>query len=502
MTAWIFVSKKAKCMPCWGENGAGKTTLMNILYGLLQPDSGRISWAGRPVRISSPSQAISLGIGMVHQHFMLVPVMSVVENVIIGRETTRRGFLDLKRAARDISDLSSRFGLKIDPWRVVGDLPVGVRQRVEILKALYRQAEVLILDEPTAVLTPEEAENLFEIMTVLAEQGKSIIFITHKLKEVMRSAHRITVLRGGRVVGTTTPEASSEAELASLMVGRDVALTVSKKPSRPGDVILKVSDLQVTGPGGRPAVRGVSFDLQSGEIFGLAGVQGNGQTELVEALTGLIPIAGGTVELEGRDVTGELVKGLGSKVAHVPEDRHERGMVDVYSLADNLVLNQYRRPPFSRWGLIDQQEVRRNAERLMAEYDVRAPSPYTPMLHLSGGNQQRMVVAREFSRPGQLLIASQPTRGLDVGSIEFIHQRILKKCTQPVDDRDIRFIHQRILKKRDQGCAVLLVSTELDEVLALADRIGVIFKGKLVNVRDAAQTSRKEIGLWMAGIET
>ncbi|MEW5722085.1 MAG: ABC transporter ATP-binding protein [Thermodesulfobacteriota bacterium] len=463
-----------------GENGAGKTTLMNVLYGLLQPDAGRILRHGRPVEISNPRDAIALGLGMVHQHFTLVPVMTVAENVVLGREPVRRGgWLDLDRAAEKVRDLSARFGLEVDPWAKVGDLPVGVRQRVEILKALYREAEVLILDEPTSVLAPEEVEGLFATLAVLAGQGKSIIFITHKLREVMAAAHAITVLRHGRVAGVTEPARTSEAELAALMVGQEVPVEVEKGTFSPGETVLKVTGLEVLGDRGRRAVAGVSFELRAGEILGLVGVQGNGQTELVEALTGLRRPSGGRIEIEGRDVTFRLSERRGPDVAHVPEDRHGHGLVEGFGVADNLILDTYFQEPLSRWGVLRREAVVENAFRLMAEYDVRAPGPFTPAGKLSGGHQQRLVVARELSRPARLLVAAQPTRGLDVGSTGFIHRRLIEK--------------------RDQGGAVLLVSTELDEVLALADRIGVMFRGRLAALLDADKTSREAIGLLMAG---
>jgi simple sugar transport system ATP-binding protein len=463
-----------------GENGAGKTTLMNVLYGLERPDKGRITLGGRPVTINSPSQAIALGIGMVHQHFMLAPVMTVVENVIIGREITHpSGLLDLRQATRRVRELSETYGLPVDPRAVVGDLPVGVRQRVEIIKALYRQAEILILDEPTAVLTPDESENLFQTMAALAASGKSVIFITHKLKEVMRAAHRITILQAGRVVDTISPEQTDETALAALMVGRTVSLKVDKKPALPGRTVLSVTRLSARGDRGRPAVCGVNFDLCAGEILGLVGVQGNGQSELVEVLSGLRPASGGTIMIDGRDVTRALVRGRGPVVAHIPEERHRYGMVGAYSIADNLVLDTYNQRPFARWGLMRREAIARQAERLAAEYDIRAPSPNTPAGSLSGGNQQRLIVAREFDRAAPLLLAAQPTRGLDVGSMEFIHRRIIEK--------------------RDQGQAVLLVSTELDEILALSDRIGVMFKGELVKLVEAKDARREHLGLWMAG---
>jgi len=467
-----------------GENGAGKSTLMNILYGLYRPDEGEIMLDGRSIHIKNPSSAIRFGIGMVHQHFMLVPVMSVAENMIIGNEMTRWGMLlDLKRAARKISELSHQYGLEIDPDTLVGNLPVGIRQRVEILKALYRDADILILDEPTAVLTPEEIQSLFQTITSLADQGKSIIFITHKLKEVMQIADRITVLRNGKVVGVSTPQETSEAELASLMVGREVSLTIDKKPSSPGDVILGVQDLEVADQQGVAVVSKVSFDIREGEILGIAGVHGNGQVELVKALTGLQKCVSGKIGIAGIDVTNASPRTiLESGVAHIPEDRHEYGMVEAFPITYNLILSSYYQSPFSRRLMFNHNAVAENAERLIRSFDIRTPDMYTPAGSLSGGNQQKMVIAREFSRPIRLLIAANPTRGLDVGSAEFIQRSLIEK--------------------RDQGCAILLISAELDEIFALSDRIAVIYKGTIIATIGAADADRKTIGLWMAGVDT
>ena len=466
-----------------GENGAGKTTLVNILYGLYGQDEGQVFLDGHEVEIESPSDAISHGIGMVHQHFMLIPVMTVAENIIIGDEVTRRGsFLDLKRAAKEIRELSERYQLEIDPDAYVGDLPVGIRQRVEIIKALYRQADILILDEPTAVLTPQEAESLFHMMTALTEQGKSIIFITHKLKEVLHIADRITVLRNGQVVGSTTPAETSETQLAAMMVGREVILTVDKGPAKPGDMILSVRDLCTLDERDVEVVSGVSFDVYAGEVLGIAGVQGNGQTELVEVLTGLRPSMAGSVEISGIDITNASPRKVTSQgVAHVPEDRHEYGMVDSFPVADNLMLNTYRSEPFAHGIIVQEQAVIENANERVAQFDIRTPSILVNAGNLSGGNQQKMVVARELSRPIKLLIASQPTRGLDVGSIEFIHGQIVRM--------------------RDNGCAVLLISAELDEIMSLSDRISVMYKGQIIDTLDAKDASREELGLLMAGLE-
>ena len=466
-----------------GENGAGKTTLMNILYGLYSPDEGEIFVRGRRVEIREPRDAIALGIGMVHQHFMLVPVLTVTENVMLGVESIKNGiFLDRAAAARRIREISRQYGLQVDPDALVKTLPVGVQQRVEIIKLLYRQADILILDEPTAVLTPQEVKELFKVIRSLAAQGKSVIFITHKLKEVMAIADRITVLRNGRVVGTTTPSQTTEEQLASMMVGREVLLRVNKKPATPGETVLEVENLEVLDDRGNPAVRGVSFEVRAGEVLGIAGVQGNGQTELVQALTGLRHPLAGRIRILGTEVTGAPPRHILERgVAHVPEDRQQDGLVLSFPVADNLVLNTYYLPPFARAGTLQQEVILTVAEQRAREFDVRTPSILTPVANLSGGNQQKVIVAREFSRPIRLLIASQPTRGLDVGSIEYIHQRIIAK--------------------RDEGCAVLLVSPELDEVMSLSDRIAVMYEGRIMDILPADQVTREEIGLLMAGVK-
>jgi len=465
-----------------GENGAGKTTLMNILYGLYTPDEGEVLIRGQRVEIHEPNDAIGQGIGMVHQHFMLVPVLTVTENVMLGVESVRGGvFLDRAAAARRINRISEQYGLEVDPEAYIKALPVGVQQRVEIIKLLYREADILILDEPTAVLTPQEVEELFKIIRSLVEQGKSVIFITHKLKEVMAIADRITVLRNGRVVGTTTPAETTEEQLAAMMVGREVLLQVEKGPARPGETVLEVEGLKVMDDRGNLAVRGVSFQIRAGEVLGVAGVQGNGQTELVQALTGLRPVLEGRVRILGADVTGASPRQvLEQRVAHVPEDRQRDGLVLSFPVADNLVLNTYYMPPFARLGMLDQETILATAEQRVREFDVRTPSVMTPVSSLSGGNQQKVIVAREFSRPIRLLVAAQPTRGLDVGSIEYIHRRIIEK--------------------RDEGCAVLLVSPELDEVMGLSDRIAVMYEGEIVDILSAEEVTKEEIGLLMAGV--
>ncbi|MBI2845496.1 MAG: ABC transporter ATP-binding protein [Chloroflexi bacterium] len=466
-----------------GENGAGKTTLMNILYGLWQPDSGEIYVKGEKVVFQDPSEAIARGIGMLHQHFMLVPVLTVAENIMLGQESVTAGiFLDRVQVIKRIEALSQNFGLEVDPRAYVKDLPVGVQQRVEILKILYREAGILILDEPTAVLTPQEAEELFKIMRNLAQQGKSIIFITHKLKEVLAVADRITVLRAGRVVGTTTPQETSEAQLASMMVGREVILSVKKKPAQPKEVVLEVKDLHVLSDRLNPVVNGVSFVVRAGEILGLAGVQGNGQTELVEAITGLRPAVRGEIRFLGKEITNAPPRRVLERgTAHIPEDRQEDGLVLPFPVHDNLVLNTYYRNPFAHGLALQEKAIVATAQDLVEHFDVRTPSVFVPVLNLSGGNQQKVIVARELSRPIRLLVAAQPTRGLDVGSIEYIHQRLVEK--------------------RDQGCAVLLVSTELDEIISLSDRIAVIFRGKIVATLEASGAAREKLGLLMAGAE-
>jgi simple sugar transport system ATP-binding protein len=477
-----FQLEKGEIHALLGENGAGKSTLMNILYGLYAPDEGQIFLDGKEVQIEGPSDAIAQGIGMVHQHFMLVPVMTVAENIMLGTEVVRNGFiLDRKTAAQRIRALSGQYGLEVDPEATVADLPVGTRQRVEIIKALYREADVLILDEPTAVLTPQEAEQLFLTISSLVEQGKSIIFITHKLKEVFQIANRITVLRNGRVVGTTVPAETSEPELAAMMVGREVILTVDKEAAQPGKTVLRVEELRAMDDRWAIAMDGVSLEVRAGEVLGVAGVQGNGQTELVEVLTGLRSALDGRVEINGIDVTNATPRKVSKQgVAHIPEDRHEHGMIASYPVVDNLVLCSYYQPPFAHGILTDDRAREENAQALVREFDIRTPSVYTLGASLSGGNQQKMIVAREFSRPIILLIAAQPTRGLDVGSIEFIHQQIVNK--------------------RDEGIAVLLVSAELDEIMSLSDRIAVMYKGKIIATVNAEEATREELGLLMAGV--
>jgi simple sugar transport system ATP-binding protein len=474
-----FDLRKGEIHALLGENGAGKSTLMNILYGLYQPDAGEILVNGKPVKIDNPRVAIANGIGMVHQHFMLVPTLTVTENITLGQEQTSGMFINLRDPSKRIKDIADRYGLFIDPDAHVKDLSVGFQQRVEIVKALYRDARILILDEPTAVLTPLEVTKLFETLHTLVDQGVSIIFITHKLKEVQAVANRITVLRGGKLVGTTTPQETSEAGLASMMVGRSVMLKVDKTPAQPKDAVLDVRNLTVMSDRKTTAVHEVSFAARAGEILGIAGVEGNGQTELIEAITGLRHRAAGDVILNGQPLPNESTHALiDAGGAHIPEDRYRFGMIGGYPLTYNFVLSTIDREPFSKRGVINEKAIAENARNLIQEFDIRTPGETTTIGALSGGNQQKAVVAREFSRPIKLLIAAQPTRGVDVGSIEFIHKRIIEQ--------------------RDAGVAVLLVSAELDEIMSLSDRILVMFKGSIVGERDTSAT-REDIGLLMMG---
>ncbi|HET6447072.1 MAG TPA: ABC transporter ATP-binding protein [candidate division Zixibacteria bacterium] len=466
-----------------GENGAGKSTLMNILYGLYRPDEGEIWIKGEKVQLQSPRDAIDRGVGMVHQHFQLVEVMTVAENVVLGSEIVRAvDRLDLRAANKIVRDLSQQYGLQVDPESVIEDLPVGTRQRVEIIKALYRNAEILILDEPTAVLTPQEANELFQIMRELTERGVSIIFITHKLKEVLDVADRVGVLRRCQMVGIALPAEATEQSLAEMMVGREVVLQVEKSEAQPGKPVLKINDIRVCDVREHEAVQGLSLEIREGEILGVAGVQGNGQREFVEALTGLRPVESGSIQLDGQDITNFTARQvIEMGVAHIPEDREKHGLVMAYTIANNMVLNSYYEQPFSRHGVLNQEAIRENGKKLVKEYDVRTHSIDARAGSLSGGNKQKVIVAREFSRPIKLLVANQPTRGLDVGSIEFIHKQIIRQ--------------------RDSGIAVLLVSAELDEILSLSDRVAVIFNGRIASTMPIAEASREKLGLLMAGAE-
>jgi simple sugar transport system ATP-binding protein len=463
-----------------GENGAGKTTLMNILYGLARPDEGEILIDGKPAQIAGPTDAIARGINMVHQHFMLVPVLSVADNILLGEETMAGPiFIDRSEAKRRIVELGQRFGFEIDPDVKVGELSVGWQQRVEILKALYRNAKVLVLDEPTAVLTPQETEEIFAVLRRLAQEGHSIVFISHKLYEVLAIADRITVIRRGKVVGSRVPSQTDESDLAALMVGRDVQLVVDRGESHPGDVRVKVAGLKVRDDRGSEVVRGLDFEIRAGEIFGIAGVAGNGQDELVEAIVGLRKPAAGTVTLDGHDVTNATTRAMTNLgVGYVPADRHRFGLVLPFTVADNLVLTDYYRAPYATGIVRNDEAIVERGKRAIEEYDIRTPSATVTAGTLSGGNQQKIVVARELDGDLRLLILDQPTRGLDVGSIEFIHKQAIAK--------------------RDAGTAVLLVSAELDEVLELSDRIAVMYRGLIVDVVDGLTADRNDVGMLMA----
>jgi ABC-type uncharacterized transport system ATPase subunit len=534
--------KSGEILGLLGENGAGKTTLMNILYGLYSADEGYIFIDGEQVEFDGPGDAIAAGIGMVHQHFMLVPVFTVTENIVLGIEPIRRhstwqplvlgaalgawvagggiaslvgavvgaglllgaermlgervrsflgrfrplrflvsgGAIDMKQAHRGVREISDKYGFNIDPDAKIEELPVGVQQRVEIVKVLFREAEVLVFDEPTAVLTPQEVEEFFGIIRGLRDAGKAIIFITHKLKEVLEVADRIAVLRRGKVVGETTPEETSEADLAEMMVGRPVLLRVNKGVAAPGDVVLDVQDLVAADDREHITVKGVSFQVRTGEIVGVAGVQGNGQTELVEALTGLAQPVSGKIVLDGEDVTAAGTRGIHSRgVAHIPEDRQRSGLVMNFTVTENMVLDSYYDPPYSKGIVMDWDAAEGATKQLVRDFDVRTPGISIPASNLSGGNQQKVIVAREFSREVKLIVASQPTRGLDVGSIEYIHRRIVEA--------------------RDGGAGVLIVSTELDEVMQLSDRLLVMYGGEIVAELDPNTVSNADVGLYMAG---
>jgi simple sugar transport system ATP-binding protein len=465
-----------------GENGAGKTTLMNVLYGLYEPDEGRVVVDGRVCDFDSPRDAIDAGVGMIHQHFMLVDPMTVTENITLGNEPRKWGGLAVDRtcARREVRELSERYGFDVHPDARIEDASVGVQQRIEILKALYRGAEVLILDEPTAVLTPQEVEDLFEVLEELTAEGKTIIFITHKLGEAMTAADEVTVLRDGRNVGTVPAEETSREELAELMVGREVLLEVEKPPSDPGEPVLEVDDLVVADDRGVDAVEGVSFRVREGEVFGIAGVDGNGQAELVEAITGLRSAESGNVAFRGRDATGRSRRErIDDRMAYVPEDRQERGLVMDFDLVSNGLLGSQHAEPFARDGRIDWDHARDHAESVIGDYDVRPPDADTTAQSLSGGNQQKFIVGREFERDPVLLVATHPTRGVDIGSTEFIRERLLEL--------------------RAEGVAVLLVSSKLEEVQALSDRLAVMYEGDLMDVVDPADVTDEELGLLMAG---
>ncbi len=480
-----FAVQRGEIHALVGENGAGKSTLVNILYGLLRPDRGIIRINGRTVRLSDPGDAIRLGIGMVHQHFMLIPPFTVAENVVLGQEPSAGGVVKVRRANQIVRELSGQYGLKVDPTAKVEALGVGIEQRIEIIKVLYRGAEILILDEPTAVLTPQEVGEMFDIMRSLKEQGKTIIFITHKLQEVMAIADAVTVMRRGKVVGTVPTRDTSRQDIATMMVGRQVLFRVQRTHSEPGAIVLAAKGLNALDNKNLPALRDISFEIREGEILGIAGVEGNGQSELVEVLTGLRRALSGQVELNGQVITNYTPRAIRERgTCHIPEDRHRRGLVLDFSVAQNMVLGIHYRPPYVRNMLLDVINfgpIREKARRLLREFDIRPPDQENPAGNLSGGNQQKVIVAREFDQDPKLLIAAQPTRGIDVGSIEFIHQRLLQA--------------------RNDGKAVLLLSADLEEILSLSDRIAVMYEGKIVGILDPAEATEARLGLMMTGGE-
>lgn len=463
-----------------GENGAGKSTLMNMLAGLLEPTSGEIAVNGQVVKLDSPSKAASLGIGMVHQHFMLVEAFTVAENIILGSEITKNGVLDIKKAIQEIKELSEKYGLAVDPSAKIEDISVGAQQRVEILKTLYRGADILIFDEPTAVLTPAEIDELMIIMKNLVKEGKSIILITHKLDEIRAVSDRVTVIRRGKSIETVEIAGATNQDLAEMMVGRTVSFTTEKNPPQPKEVILSIKDLVVNENRGIPAVKNLSLDVRAGEIVGIAGIDGNGQSELIQAITGLRKVKSGTINIKGKDVVGLPPRKITEmKVSHVPEDRHRDGLVLDLTISENIALQTYYKEPLSKNGILNYTNIHNYARKLMEEFDVRAANDYVPASALSGGNQQKAIIAREVDRDPDLLIVSQPTRGLDVGAIEYIHKRLIGE--------------------RDKGKAVLVVSFELDEILNLSDRIAVIHDGKIQGIVTPAETNKQELGILMAG---
>lgn len=463
-----------------GENGAGKSTLMNVLFGLYQPEAGRIRVNGQDVHITDPNKANDLGIGMVHQHFMLVDTFTVTENIVLGNEPKKFGTVNMKKAEQKVRELSEQYGLSVDPTAKIADISVGMQQRVEILKTLYRGAEILIFDEPTAVLTPQEIKELIGIMRALIKEGKSIILITHKLKEIMEVCDRVTVIRKGKGIGTVDVSETNPNHLASLMVGRDVTFTTEKTEAAPAHNVLEVRGLSVNDSRGVPAVRNLNLDVRAGEIVGICGVDGNGQTELIESITGLRKAAEGSIQLNGKDITGfKPRKVTEAGVGHIPQDRHKHGLVLDYPIGTNIVLQTYYQKPYSKTGIMNYKEVYKKAATLIKEFDVRTPSETTLARALSGGNQQKAIIGREVDRNPDLLIAAQPTRGLDVGAIEFIHRRLIEQ--------------------RDNGKAVLLLSFELDEIMNVSDRIAVIYEGQIVANVDPKTTTEQELGLLMAG---
>ena len=474
--------RKGEIHALLGENGAGKSTLMNMLAGLLEPTSGEIVVNGKSEKLDSPSKAASLGIGMVHQHFMLVEAFTVAENIILGSEVTNKGVLDLKKANADILELSERYGLAVDPTAKVEDISVGAQQRVEILKTLYRGADILIFDEPTAVLTPAEILELMEIMKTLVKEGKSIILITHKLDEIRAVADRVTVIRRGKSIQTVGIEGATNKDLAEMMVGRSVSFVTEKEEAQPKEVVLQISDLVVNENRGVPAVKELSLDVRAGEIVGIAGIDGNGQSELIQAITGLRKVKSGSIKIKGQEVVGLSPRKITEmNVSHVPEDRHRDGLVLEMMLSENIALQTYYKEPLSKNGVLNYNQINSYARQLMEEFDVRAANEIVPASALSGGNQQKAIIAREVDRNPDLLIVSQPTRGLDVGAIEYIHKRLIGE--------------------RDKGKAVLVVSFELDEILNLSDRIAVIHDGKIQGIVKPSDTNKQELGILMAGGE-
>lgn len=472
--------KRGEIHALLGENGAGKSTLMNMLAGLLVPTSGEIAINGEVVTIDSPSKAAHLGIGMVHQHFMLVDAFTVAENIILGSETTKAGVIDLKKAIAEIKELSERYGLEVDPTAKVADISVGAQQRVEILKTLYRGADLLIFDEPTAVLTPAEIAELLKIMKKLIEEGKSIILITHKLDEIRAVANRVTVIRRGKSIETVDVAGATNEDLAEWMVGRSVSFKTEKIASNPKEVILSIKDLVVNENRGIPAVKGLNLDVRAGEVVGIAGIDGNGQSELIQAITGLRKVKSGSITIKGEEIVGKTPRKITEmQVSHVPEDRHRDGLVLQMSVAENIALQTYYKEPNSKNGILNYNKINEKARQLMEEFDVRGASELVPSKALSGGNQQKAIIAREIDRNPDLLIVSQPTRGLDVGAIEYIRKRLIAE--------------------RDKGKAVLVVSFELDEILDVSDRIAVIHDGTIHGIVDPATTNKQELGVLMAG---
>lgn len=463
-----------------GENGAGKSTLMNVLYGLYTPTSGEIFWKGQRVEIKSPKAAIELGIGMVHQHFMLIPALTVIENVVLGMHSGKRGILDLKKAADEFQDLTKKYNMDIDPWGEVGQLSVGQQQRLEILKALYRGADLLILDEPTAVLVPQEVDELFQIIRKLTSEGHTVIFISHKLKEVMTICDRISVLRLGNSIATLNVKDTNKEELARLMVGRDVSLNFDKKSANLGEVVLELKNVDCFNNKGIKAIKNMNLHLRAGEILGIAGVDGNGQSELVDAIVGLRKVTGGHILINGNDVTNKSTREiLEQKVGHIPEDRHKRGVLLPMNITENIMMMSYYKEPFSKGWRLNWKKIIRNAENIVEQYQVKTTSIDELIQNLSGGNQQKIVLGREISREPNLLIAMHPVRGLDIGATEYVHERLMEQ--------------------RDNGKAVLLISGELDELISLSDRIAVIYEGEIMGIVEAKNVAVQELGLMMTG---